>query len=128
MSDLVEQLELSENPTVEAITRLIGEELALRLFRDLGGKIIYIPLTAGQHSPITVSIGIEAAERLSKVYGGLRYQLPTVPARDAEIFRLYNSGVSILGIAHQMRLSRYTVAGVIDKRLNSTQADLFSGL
>ncbi len=128
MTDATEQLELSESPTIEAFNALIGEALALQLFRDLGGKVVYIPKTAGQNAPITASVGLEAAQKISAVYGGLRYQVPTAAARDAEIFRLYNSGMSFVGIAHQMRCSRLTVARAIDRRLNSAQADLFSDL
>lgn len=128
MSAFVEQPGLSENPTVEAITSLIGEELMLRLSCDLGGKQLYIPMVPREHSPITVSIGAEAANKISEIYGGFRIEIPTTAGRDAEVLRLYQSGVNIMQIAHRMRLHRKTIARIIDRRLNSAQADLFSSL
>lgn len=123
-----EPQDLSENPTAGSVSRLIGEALMLRLSEDLGGKVLYIPLKAGENSPITASIGIEAAQKISDVYGGLRFEVPTVLGRDATIVRLYNSGMSVTSIAHQMRISRSTIHRVIDRCLKSSQGDLFSGL
>ena len=120
--------DLSENPTVESVSRLIGDAMMLRLSEDLGGKVLYIPLKAGENSPITASIGIEAAQKISNVYGGLRFQVPTVLGRDAQIMRMFNNDESVIGIAHKLRISRTTVHRVIDRCLNSSQGDLFSDL
>lgn len=128
MSDLVEQLGLGVDPTVEGITRLIGDTLMLQLSHDLGGKQLYIPHKAGDHSPITISIGMDAAQKISEAYGGLRFEIPTTPARDAQVMRLYHAGMAHQMIAHKMRLHRKTVARIIDRRLNSAQADLFASL
>lgn len=126
--DLIEALGLGENPTVADLTKLIGDELMLKLSEDLGGKQLYIPLKAGEHSPITVSIGMHAAQRISAAYGGLRFEIPNTAARDAEIMRLYHAGVAQQMIAHKVRLHRKTVSRIIDRRLNSAQADLFASL
>lgn len=128
MTTDAQHLDLSENPTTESISRLIGDALMLRMSEDLGGKVLYIPLKAGLNSPLTASIGIEAATAISNIYGGMRFEVPTVLGRDAEILRMYNGGTSLIGIAHQLRISRSTVKRVIDRRLNSAQADLFSVL
>lgn len=124
----VDPQDLSESPTAESITRLIGDALMLRLSDELGGKLLYIPYTAGLNSPISVCIGIEAAQKISDHYGGMRFAVPTVLGRDLHILRLYDGGMSVVGIAHTLRIHRATVHRVIDRRLNSSQGDLFSDL
>lgn len=116
---------LSDNPTTDSLTKLIGEELMVRLSFDLGGKILYIPLKAGAHCPLTVSVGLDAAKKICEVYGGMKFEVPNRKGRDVEVLALHKSGLSMLQIAHQMRLNRKTVAAIINRDLIDNHPKLF---
>ena len=125
MTQDIDSLDLSDNPTIDSLTRLIGAELMSRLSDDLGGSEISIPHRAGAHSPITVSIGLEAAQKISHVYGGMKFDVPLYPNRHEKILELWRKGMSKNLIAREVRTTRVTVYRVIDKAVKSGQLNLF---
>jgi len=71
-----------------AVAEVIGEEAALQFQRDFGGKRIYVPADPGAHHPIAVSIGLEKAQALGRVYGGQRIDTPLSLRKKARILAL----------------------------------------
>lgn len=110
-----DDVRIGDNPTTDSITALIGEDLMRALSYHLGGKIVYIQNTATPNSPLAAAIGIEAAKRVSDVYGGMKFEVPNRIGRDIEVLALHKAGVSNIQIAHQMRLTRKTVASIIER-------------
>lgn len=121
----IDDLELSDNPTTDSLSLLIGEALLGQLSADLGGAEISIPYKARPNSPMSVSIGIEAAERISQVWGGMKFDVPIAAGKKSEIMRLYDLGTSKNMIARKVKVTRSHVYNVIDNALNSRQLDLF---
>ena len=86
------EYDLSDNPTLESVAVLIGEELATKLSCDFGGVRLHIPVKPGKYSPISVSIGIKAAQIVAEIYGGMRMQVPISAGKREKIQKLLDEG------------------------------------
>lgn len=116
---------IGDNPTTDSVTALIGEDLMRALSYHLGGKIIYIQNTVTPHSPLAAVVGVEAAKKISDVYGGMKFEVPNRIGRDIEVLALHKAGVPNTQIAHQMRMTRKTVASIIERHTRKKQPTLF---
>lgn len=110
MSKLPEYEDLSENPTLDSIAKIIGVENAAKLSKDFGGRRLHIPGTPGEHSPITVSIGLDLAEKISQIYGQMSFDVPLNFALRKQIaYLLENTDLTAPKIAEKLRCHRRTV-------------------
>ncbi|MBM3617507.1 MAG: helix-turn-helix domain-containing protein [Alphaproteobacteria bacterium] len=120
----IEELDLPDNPTIEGLTMLIGEEALAQLSIDFGGSRMTIPLKPGEHSPIAHSIGLRNAQRLSAVWGGLQLEVPLALGRKERILRLHAQGMNNNQIARVTNLSRPYIRSVINAAAENDQLDL----
>jgi len=120
-----DHLNLPDNPTAEAIQALIGDEAFAQLSVDFGGSMISIPLRAGEHSPLTFSIGKDMAQRLSDVWGGMTMTVPLQAGKKARIRRMLASKMPINKICRVIGVSRTQVYRVRNDELEKNQLDLF---
>lgn len=119
-------LDLSDEPTGGSIQRLIGDELYHEFCTQLGGRRLYLPLNPGPSSPISASIGLNAAVRVCAVYGGMTLDVPLNARKHEVIRRLDAQGLTCVQIAHKIRVTRQTVMRVLKKTPSAPKPDLFS--
>lgn len=105
-------------PNYEAIVKIVGEEVAVRLSEDFGGIRLHIPINPGPHSPISVSIGLDAARKISEVYGSQYMSVPLNASKRAKVLALISKGWSAPKIARAARCSERYV-----KKLRSQLRD-----
>lgn len=117
--------DLSDNPTLDSLETLIGAELLAKLSQDLGGRRLYIPAHPGQHSPIAVSIGLDAARKISDVYGGMEFHIPLRAGTRMLVLDLYRKKVPNAQIAVRLRISRRYVQRIINAEADDRQQDFF---
>lgn len=84
--------------TMERLTAEIGEEAALRLSAQFGGRQLYIAHSMRADSEVVQLIGEAAAARVAKRFGGIFLSLPIGPGRKMRI--------------RAMRADEYTVAEI----------------
>lgn len=125
LSDPINYDVLSTDPTIESIRKLIGDDLLEKLSEDLGGGWFYITATPVETSPIAASIGLEAAQKLGKVYGGHRFAVPVKAGRNARIKRYLEEGMPITAISLKLHISPTTIRRFNAKLRDKNQADLF---
>ena len=87
-----EDHDISFNPTIDSLIKIIGRDAMADLSKDLGGSRIYIPYKPGAHSPLSVSIGLDAAKKIAQTYGGMDFTVPVSIGKDAEIRELHEKG------------------------------------
>lgn len=117
--------DLDFNPTISSLTALIGEELIYSLSSQLAGRRIYIPKKPGADSPLAVVIGLDAAEKISHVYGGTAFDVPVSAGIRAKIIQLHGDDFSNVAIAEKLKISRRTVQRVLGNRRDKNQMHLF---
>jgi CRP-like cAMP-binding protein len=79
------------------IAQLIGTDLALSFARRFGGSRLYIPRRPPIDHPITRCVGIRAAERLGRAFGGESF---VVPGACGFLRWLDARALRILGLSH----------------------------
>ena len=107
MSDIYEQL--SENPTLESLRLLIGDNAVVQLSNCLGGRRLYFPKSAGPNSPIAVAIGVENVKKIGNVYGGMHMDIPLVPGKRKQIAQMLESGQPVSKIAATLYTTERTI-------------------
>lgn len=122
----IDEMELSDAPNIDSILRVIGEDALACLSADFGGSQFSIPLKPGEHSPLAASIGLEAAQRLAYVWGGMCMSVPLRAGRKERIRRMLEQNVPINKIARELGVSRWLIYEV-EAAASSNQPDLFSG-
>ncbi len=110
--DDVDYSTISEDPTLLSISKLIGEDLTIKMLQDLGGRWLYIASDPSETSPIVSVIGLKAAQKLGKVYGGCRYAVPVKIAKAARVLQLLKEGVPIVRISQILSMSPGGVRGI----------------
>ena len=126
MNDEEEIFDLSDEPTGESVCRLIGRDRYNDFCLMLGGRRLYIPKNPGKDSPISVSMGLEAAIRVCAIYGGMMFDVPLNSRKHEEIRELDARGLSAVEIAHKIRVTRQTVMRVIKKPQPKEEPNLFN--
>jgi len=120
--------DLPDNPTLEAITMLVGADNAALISMELGGKRVYIPHDPGEHSVMAQVVGLDNAKKISDIYGGMRMVVPVVIGRKAEILKLCAEGYSAAEIARKVRCSHRLVCDIRTKarqqEMNERQTSL----
>lgn len=125
MTDAFEH-DLSDNPTLESVAKLIGDDLATRLSCDFGGIRIYIPINPGEHSPVTASIGQKAANNIAQIYGGMTMKVPLTIGKRSQIRELLaQRKLSIPQIARKMKCHERTVERVKKSSPKKVELPLF---
>lgn len=116
----------SGNPTEESITDIIGEELMAQLSRDLGGRRVYVPTNPGEHSPMTVSIGLDAAQKIGETFGGAFFDVPLTIGTKKKVIELYKQGMKKVRISATLGKSiRYVRRICNEYQPDGIQSDLF---
>lgn len=115
--------DLPYNPTLGAIEMLIGAEYAALISMELGGRRVHIPKRSGAHSVLAVCVGLDNAQKISQIYGGMHFDVPVGLGKKAEVMKLTNEGWSAADIARRVRCSiRYVYA--IRDAMNNNQTSL----
>lgn len=101
-------------PNAAKLSELIGSDNAIALIdlaRNNGGRCyVYVPIRPRPSNQIAKLIGIEAAIKLSKAYGGQDIVIPKCRAidraqRHAEVKKLAESGMTAKDIASSVGLT-----------------------
>jgi hypothetical protein len=113
------------------LVEAIGYADALELVRGWGGRTLAVPVKVTPAHPLALRLGLVAAERLVKAFGGVRLQLPAerdalLAERNAAIAREVDSGRSRTAVAHEFGLSRQAIDKVLDK-VREAQAPAVAG-
>lgn len=125
LNDDIEDDDISIDPTVESIKKIIGEEKWLQLSADLGGAWLYISANPGDANPLSVSIGVEAARTLGKHYGGHRFAVPVKDGRRARVLNHLANNVPVTQIARLEHVSLGFVRSIKNKKDKNNHPDLF---
>lgn len=120
-----DHLELSDSPNTASLMALIGEEKLAQLSLDFGGSVISIPLKAGENSPITYSIGLDAAQMLSDIWGGMSFEVPARIGKKARAVRMIRDGKPVNLIVRLTGLSRREVYRLLKKEEDQDQLNMF---
>lgn len=116
--------DLDDNPTAQSLRLLIGDELYGVLAADFGGRRLYIPENVGPHHPLAVSIGLDAAVKISHVYGGMGIDISPAAGLKIKVLRLYKSGTPKERIGAKVGVSRRHVYRIIADLEAADQLDL----
>lgn len=117
--------DLDFNPTISSLTALIGEDLIYVLSSKLAGRRVFIPKKLGADSPLAVVIGLDAAEKISHVYGGTAFDVPVSAGVRAKIVQLHEADHNNVAIAAKLKITRRTVQRVLSNRRDKNQMRLF---
>lgn len=118
--------DLSDNPTIDSIVMLVGRGLLEKMSAELGGRRIYIPHHPGADSPMAVCIGLDAAEKISQVYGGMHFEVPIRAGVRTKILKCLDEGMPKARIAPTVGCSRRMVYKVLEEEAARQQMSLFS--
>jgi hypothetical protein len=94
--------------SLRPIINAIGEQKALELVSALGGTVVYVPRSPRGNTLLVRAIGLQAAKRLGREFGGGHLELPL--AGKAVAVWLKGKGLSNAEIARIQRCSTRTVA------------------
>ncbi len=114
---------------VTKIASLIGLELAMVLVEHARGNdgtgVMYFPRRPRPGQCLVKLVGLSAAVKLSKVYGGQTIILPKCLAiyrarRNAEVLRMLDAGMSIHNIAEAVGLTDRQIRNVAHQKDSET--------
>lgn len=111
--------------TQSSLIKVIGEEAVAELSMSLAGTRIYIAQKPTEKSPIAVCIGLEAAQKLAKVWGGQEFEIPVRIGRKARILMLSKMGKNNMQIASLLKISLRNVRRIVNDAEEDPQLDLF---
>jgi len=94
--------DLSENPTLASITKLVGEDAAEQISMEFGGVRLHIPCSPGKNSPLSVVVGLDAAKKIAQTYGGMYFDVPVSLGKRARIVELSKMNVPAGKIARTL--------------------------
>ncbi|MEN9901639.1 MAG: hypothetical protein RL651_303 [Pseudomonadota bacterium] len=113
-------------PNAAKLADLIGSDNVIALIdlaRSNGGRcFVYIPVRPRAGNQIAKLIGIEAAKKLAREYGGQDIEIPKCKAIDraqraAEIKRLASDGITHVEIAKRFELCTRQVRNLLRNNL-----------
>ena len=108
--------------TLKDVVSMIGIEGAARLIGAFAGMRLYVPHAPEPDDSLSEVIGLEAARALAQIYGGDRIDVPNPTPRRIQIVDLRASGVSIDGIARELRCTRRRVFQVLAEARNKQRS------
>jgi Homeodomain-like domain len=88
---------------------LIGVDAADELVVKFGGRRLYVPHLPQRGDVVTSALGEAAAQRLSRFFGGDRFEVPNPTPRRVLILQLRDAGMSVPAIARHLRCTRRRV-------------------
>lgn len=116
-------------PGEEAMRELagvVGDAAATALARRFGGTSVYVPRTIGDHHPLCVMLGRQAADRLAAWTGGQSIAIPKRPERRARVIALRRQrALTIQQIARETDYSERHVYRLLRDHEDARQPDLF---
>lgn len=121
----LDNLDLSDTPTIDSLRLLIGDDLLAELSIAFGGMVVTIPRRAGEHSPIACVIGLDAARKISHVYGGMNFSMPVGAGLERKVLALYQQGVSKNRIAQRLSITRMRIDRILKRAFMRDQLNLF---
>ncbi|ESQ78491.1 hypothetical protein [Asticcacaulis sp. YBE204] len=87
------------------VREVIGDAAYGLLLSELGGKRLYVPKSAGQHTVITAAIGAEASAALSQRFGGESLTLPASARKQGLILGDVAAGMTTIDVARKYYIS-----------------------
>lgn len=121
----LDNLDLSDTPTIDSLKLLIGEDLLAELSVAFGGMVVTIPRQPGEHSPIASVIGLDAARKISHVYGGMNFSMPIGAGLERKVLALYQQGISKNRIAQRLGITRPRIDRILERAFLRDQLRLF---
>lgn len=121
----LDNLDLSDTPTISSLKLLIGEDLLAELSIAFGGMVVSIPRNPGAHSPIASVIGLDAALKISHVYGGMNFSMPIGAGLERKVLALYQQGISKNRIAQRLGITRPRIDRILERAFLRDQLRLF---
>lgn len=127
-------MELRDLPPVfRDVAEAIGLPAALALVERWGGVPVWVPKQVTSEHPLVELLGLEAAGKLSELYGGDYLRVPRCAravrlARDAEIQRRYRNGQTAKKLALQYHLTERQIWNIVSlerKQFERRQFGLF---
>ncbi|HEX3408670.1 MAG TPA: helix-turn-helix domain-containing protein [Candidatus Binataceae bacterium] len=110
---VAELLLSSRGSTLKELVSIIGIDGAARLIGAFAGMRLYVPHEPEPDDSLSEVIGLQAAQALAQMYGGDRIDVPNPTPRRIQIVDLRANGVSIDGIARELRCTRRRVFQVL---------------
>jgi len=111
------------------IAKATSVAVALKLARDFGGTMIYVPRNANADTALVRSIGVEATTSLARLFAGERIEVPLGPMknriRHAMISRMLAAGYGPTKIARAIGCHRRTIQRAIRETRDDRQLALF---
>jgi hypothetical protein len=95
------------------IVQAIGDDAAGKLVSDFAGTRLYVPHVPGAEDPIARSIGLLAAQKLARIYGGDRMDVPNPVSRREQILAMRATGCTIEAIARALHCTSRRVYQVL---------------
>lgn len=121
MGDALQEVCQEELPeSLREIREVIGWPATMQLVRERGGLPVMVPKTMRADHPLAQLLGIEAAGRLSAIYGGEVIKIPRAISalrcnRDREILRRYDAGERLAALAREYHLDLRTIERIIPR-------------
>ncbi len=105
-------------PTLREIHDLVGRQATLALVERYGGTHVHVPRRCRDDHALTLLLGREPAARFIHHFAGIRLYVAKMDAvlraaRDAEIRRLYDSGLSAARLAQKYDLSERRIWSIL---------------
>jgi len=123
MDDIYEQL--SDNPTIDALRLIIGDDAVLSLSEALGGLRVYFPYHPGKNSPVAVAVGLDNAIKIGNIYGGMHMDVPITLGKKSQILEMLAKGHTIEHIAIKARCTIRRVYQIKSEIADNKQTSLF---
>lgn len=98
---------------LDLIVELIGENATASLIACFGGTRLYVPHSPAADDALTRAVGPAAAQKLAKMLGGERVEVPKPPPRRMQILELRATGHSVDAIARALGCTRRRVFQVL---------------
>jgi hypothetical protein len=95
------------------IVQAIGDDAAGKLVSDFAGTRLYVPQVPEAEDPIARSIGLLAAQKLARIYGGDRMDVPNPVSRRQRICTMRAAGCTIEAIARALHCTSRRVYQVL---------------
>lgn len=117
--------DLSENPSLESIGKLIGADRAALISAEIGGLKLYIPKNPGEHCILAAVVGLEDARAIADIYGGMEFVVPIKMGHRYEAQMMLKEGKKRSDIVRHLRCSRGFVNRIAQDMADDLQIDLF---
>lgn len=120
MSKDQENEDLDLPASLVEVKEVIGMDGAMNLVRGFGGIRIFVPKRLRADHRLVVSLGLEAAQRLSHYFGGEILAVPRAvkalqQRRNREIISQYGRSVSVRLLAQEHQLTERQIYSILAK-------------